>query len=193
LVISGLGDVRAVATLSRAMGSPFEVTGAAYDPAAGETLLRVEGFEASVAYRLEQLKGLLACPQMDVIAAKASAKRWAALRDVTAFHAREGDVWRVSCKPSDAPALAAQAGGLGRVYDWAGGLIWILAAPGTDLRARLGKFDGHATIVRASAGTKAQYGVFHPESAGVATLTRGLRQRFDPKGLFNAHLMEPAV
>ena len=31
------------------MGSPFEVTGAAHDPVAGQTLVRVEGFEAAVA------------------------------------------------------------------------------------------------------------------------------------------------
>lgn len=192
LVLTGLDDLQAVAAMSRAMGSPYEVTGAAHDPAAGETLLRLEGFEASVAYRADQIKALLALPQIDQLSAKASTARWAALRDVTAFQSKAGDVWRVSCKPTDAPALAARAGGLGRVYDWAGGLIWMLAAPDTDVRERLGRFDGHATLIRASDATKSRLGRFHPEAPGVARLTDGLRQQFDPKGLFSSRAAVPA-
>jgi glycolate oxidase FAD binding subunit len=63
---------------------------------------------------------------------------------------------------------------------------------GTDLRARLGAFDGHATLIRGSAETRRRLGVFHPEAAGVAKLTAGLRARFDPKGIFNPRLMEAA-
>jgi glycolate oxidase FAD binding subunit len=37
--------------------------------------------------------------------------------------------------------------------------------------------------------TKADLGVFQPETAGVAKLSAGLRARFDPKGIFNAGLM----
>ncbi|MGB3555539.1 MAG: glycolate oxidase subunit GlcE, partial [Jannaschia sp.] len=49
-----------------------------------------------------------------------------------------------------------------------------------DLRAALGEGAGHATCVRgAGAGT------FPPEAAAVAALTRGLRERFDPRGILN--------
>lgn len=192
LILSGLTDAQSVAAMSRAMGSPFEVTGAAHDPATGEIALRVEGFAESVSYRVDRLKDLLKAAQMDVEDAPASAARWAGQRDVTAFQSSDGDIWRVSCKPTEGPAIAARAGAEAHLFDWAGGLIWLRTAPGTDLRARLGDFDGHATLVRADASTKTNLGTFHPEAPGVARLTAGLRQRFDPKGLFNAGLMEPA-
>jgi glycolate oxidase FAD binding subunit len=52
------------------------------------------------------------------------------------------------------------------------------------LRAALGAFDGHATLVRGSSQPR-----FHPEAAGVARITAGLRARFDPRGLLNTGLM----
>jgi glycolate oxidase FAD binding subunit len=194
LVLHGLNDVQAVDVLARAMGSPFEVTGAAHDPAARSTLLRVEGFETSVAYRIGRLRDLLAGTggEMDVLDAGASVARWIELRDVAAYHGAEGDVWRVSCKPSDGPALAAKAGAEAHFYDWAGGLIWLRMRPGTDLRGRLGGFDGHATLIRGTEETVARLGRFQPELPGVARLTAGLRARFDPKGLFSAVRAEVA-
>ena len=192
LVLPGLDDIAGVAALGQAMGSPFEVSGAVHDPLAGQTCLRVEGFESSVNYRIARLKALLACPEVDVLEKSASQRRWAELRDVAPFHASAGDVWRVSCKPTDGPALAAKSGAEAHYFDWAGGLIWMRLPVGTDLRARLGLFEGHATLVRAEETTKARLGRFQPEAPGVARLTAGLRARFDPKGLFNPGLMESA-
>ncbi|SFT07192.1 glycolate oxidase FAD binding subunit [Sulfitobacter marinus] len=195
LVLNGLDDAGAVAAMAQALGSPFEVTGAAHDPSRQETNLRVEGFEASVAYRLEKLRALLSATgaQIDVRDVAASDAIWADIRDVAAFHGKEGDVWRVSCKPSDGPAIAARSGAQTWFYDWAGGLIWLLTIPGHDLRQAVGAFDGHATLVRADAANKARLGMFHPEPAGLARLTSKLRAQFDPKGIFNAGLMDPAA
>lgn len=192
LVLNGLSDVDAVQAMSKAMGSPFEVTGAAHDPISGQTMLRVEGFEASVTYRIDALRALLCAnvTMAEVLQEQHSATKWRDLRDVTVFHGAEGDVWRVSCKPSEGPGLAAKAMAEAHYYDWAGGLIWLRMAPDSDLRSRLGNFDGHATVVRASAATRVRLGVFQPETAGVARITKGLRARFDPKGRFNAGLMD---
>jgi glycolate oxidase FAD binding subunit len=77
--------------------------------------------------------------------------------------------------------------------DWAGGLIWLRAAPGTDLRARLGDFDGHATLIRAGADTLSQLGRFHPQNPAVARIEAGLRARFDPRGILNPGLMAGPV
>ena len=89
--------------------------------------------------------------------------------------------------------IAEQADAEAHLFDWAGGLLWLRTASGTDLRAKLGTYDGHATLIRADATTKERLGDFQPETAGVARLTAGLRARFDPKGLFNAGLMETAA
>lgn len=185
LVLHGLDDAAAVHAMAKAMGSPFEVTGAAHDPAAKSTYLRVEGFEASIRYRLDQLKTLLAVGEMSELAAKDSVEIWLGLRDVEPLAAAEGDVWRVSCKPSEGAALAAASGAQAWYYDWAGGLIWLRTGVGHDVRGVLGAFQGHATLVRASEATKVALGMFQPEAPGVARITNGLRARFDPKGLFS--------
>ncbi len=108
---------------------------------------------------------------------------------MAAFHGRPGDVWRLSVKPSDAPALAARAGGEA-LFDWGGGLVWLRLAEGTDLRARLGAFAGHATLIRGSVETRRRIAPFQPEVPAIAALTRGLRARFDPRGILNPGLMD---
>ncbi len=192
LLMHDLDDAAAVAAMARAMGSPFEITGAAHLPEDRATLLRLEGFGESVRYRIGRLRDLMgrSGAEMTVLDAQPSAAKWREVRDVETFRGAEGDVWRISCKPSLAPQLAVQARADAHVFDWAGGLIWCRVTPGTDLRARLGQFDGHATIVRAAPDVVRRLGRFHPESAGVARLTAGLRARFDPKGIFNVGLMD---
>lgn len=199
VLIEGLDDGRAVEAMSMALGSPFEVTGAAHAPVgvdgAPVTMIRIEGFEASVDYRAGRLKELLA--GFGDIAVETdparSAALWRWVRDVEAFHGLAGDVWRLSVKPSDGPGIAARLGADGLLYDWGGGLIWARVPEGTDLRARLGAFDGHATLVRASAETKARLGMFQPEPAPLAAISDGLRKKFDPRGIFNPGLMQSPV
>ena len=199
LMLRNLSDQDAVAAMSSAMGSPFEVTAAGHcakiDAESPVTLLRVEGFEASVSYRLQALQDLLAPfgVDMQIVESEASQSLWESLRDVSGMGELAGDVWRISCKPSDAPGLAARTGGVHWSFDWAGGLIWVVMPEGADLRAALGAFDGHATLVRASDEAKARLGIFQPEPSGVARLTAGLRARFDPRGILNPGLMDPKV
>jgi glycolate oxidase FAD binding subunit len=194
VTIQGLSDAQAVAAMSAALGSPFEVTGAAHLPVGPDghpvTMLRLEGFGDSVAYRAGRLRDLLAPygsarieDDPDKIASD-----WASIRDVGAFHGRDGDVWRISVKPSDGPDIAARSGGQ-VMYDWGGGLVWALLPDGTDLRARLGAFDGHATLIRGAGATRARMAVFQPEPAPLAALTAGLRAKFDPRGILNPGLM----
>jgi glycolate oxidase FAD binding subunit len=80
------------------------------------------------------------------------------------LHGAPGDVWRISVKPSDAPDIGARAGAEA-LFDWGGGLIWARVPEGTDLRARLGAFAGHATLVRASRGDAGAIAPFQPEPA----------------------------
>lgn len=178
----------AVRILSEALKSPFEVTGAAYDPQQQRALIRIEGFAESVSYRTGRLQDLLG--QFGAVdPVEPSDALWQTARDATDFADTPGDVWRISVKPGDAPEIAARAEADRTLFDWGGGLIWALVPAGTDLRARIGAFSGHATLVRAGADTLARLGRFQPEPQGIAALTQGIRQKFDPRGMFNPGLM----
>ncbi|NHQ75420.1 glycolate oxidase subunit GlcE [Roseovarius gahaiensis] len=198
LTLPGLDDVTAVKALSRALGSPFEVTGAAHRPhgpdSQPQTLLRLEGSEKSVAYRASELAKILApFGTLDIMHDTASSlKIWRDIRDVAPFQVADGDVWRLSVKPSDAPGVVAQIPRAQALYDWGGGLIWLLVPPGTAadrVRAPLATVAGHATMIRgADAGP-----AFHPLDPTVQSLHHALRQKFDPRGLFNPSLMGQAA
>jgi glycolate oxidase FAD binding subunit len=184
-----------VAALSKALGSPYEVSGAAHAPKGVDghpvTMIRIEGFESSVAYRAGELRALLAefgdiSVETDPVKTAAG---WAWVRDVEAFHGMPGDVWRLSVKPTDGPAVATRLRAEGLLYDWGGGLIWALVPEGTDLRARMGDMGGHATLVRGSEATRAALPVFQPEPAPLAAISAGLRAKFDPRGILNPGLM----
>lgn len=195
LLIDRLAPAEAVKAMAAALGSPFEVSGAAYSSSSddgGSVLwLRVEGFEGSVRYRADRLTDLLknwgAVRESD--SPETSMSIWQAVRDVAAFQNHTGDVWRISVKPSDAPGVAERLRADGLLFDWGGGLIWALVPEGTDLRARAGQYDGHSTLVRSSSETRDRLGMFQPEPEPLAAISAGLRARFDPNKLFNSGLM----
>jgi len=192
VILSGLDDARAVEALSAALGSPWDVTGAAH--VEGRTLVRVEGFAAQTAHRGPALARLLApFGAAEIAEGEASATLWRGVRDVAAFHHRPGAVWRVSVKPSDGPRLVSAlkaAGEFAALYDWGGGLVWLLTPEAGDagaalIRAETRERSGHATLVRASAATRAAVEPFEPAAPGVAALEARLRAAFDPKSILN--------
>ncbi len=177
---------QAVQIMGQALGTPYEVNGAAWG-ANGRVALRIEGFAEQVAYRGAALRAALG-GTWEMLDGEASADLWRGIRDVKAFAGQAGDVWRISVRPSDAAEMVARAG-CPVAMDWGGGLIWALCASGRDLRADLGAFRGHATLIRGSEATRAALPVFQPEAAPVAALAQGLRARFDPRGVLNPGLM----
>ncbi len=186
IMTPAMSAAEAVALMSQALGTPFEVNGAART-ADGRVALRIEGFAQQVRYRQSALITALG-GDWEALEAEDSAALWREIRDVAAFGPRPGDVWRVCVKPSDAPEMIARAGGA-VVMDWGGGLNWLLVPEGTDLRARLGTFAGHATLIRASEATRATLPVFQPEPAPLTKIAKGLRAQFDPRGILNPGLM----
>ena len=194
LVAHGLDASQAVAALSAALGSPFDVSGAGHlDGRAGadsQTRLRIEGLAGSVAYRCARLREQT-CAGWDLVEGAESAALWQELRDVAPFHGRPGHVWRYCVKPSDAPRLtdwiARERPGAECLYDWGGGLVWALVPPGGELRPE--DIPGHATLVRADEETRFEVAVFEPLPAEIARLHLGLLQKFDPRGVLNPQLM----
>jgi glycolate oxidase FAD binding subunit len=189
LVLDGLNAGTAGEAMTAAMATPYDVTGAAHLPD-GRTLLRIEGFAGSVAHRARALAGVLG--RFGAARVEEGPGDWPAVRDAIALAGRDGALWRVSVKPTDGPALGARLAPAEILYDWAGGLLWVLAPPELDLRAAMAGIPGHATLVRADAPTRARWGVFHPEPAPLAALSAGLRARFDPKGVLNPGRMGEA-
>ena len=188
LALSGLDHAQAVKAMARALGSPFEVSGVAHDTSSTRTLFRLEGFNASVDYRSSKLAEIL--KDFGAIEKVEDAETlWSDIRDVKAFAGEPGDIWRISTKATDAPSLLERAAPLASVLDWGGGLIWLRMPEGIDLRARLGAFQGHATLIRASIETKTRISTFHPEAPPLAKIATGLRQKFDPRGILNLGLM----
>ncbi len=184
LSAEGLSVREAVAAMSAALGTPFEVTGAAHDPQAGRAHLRIEGSESSVAYRAGRLQQALSAHGSWAV--DEGEGPWPRIRDAADLAGAE-DLWRISVRPSHAPEVAAALPGR-FLLDWGGGLIWAEAPPGTDLRAELPGI-GHATLVRAAAETHARIGTLQPEPEAVARLSGGIRDKFDPMGRFRPHLV----
>jgi glycolate oxidase FAD binding subunit len=211
LVIAGLGDSQAVAALCQAMGTPWEVSGAAHLPervvaevpdaafAAGgkaATLMRLEGIEPSVAYRAEKLQSLFApLGGLSLLESEASEALWRSVRDAEPFEATSHPVWRVSVAPNAGPGVITALAELHSIryfYDWSGGLLWIEAADaGEDGLAREIRIcvaaagGGHATLVRGTPALRSAIAPFEPQPGSLAALTRRLKEQFDPRGILN--------
>jgi glycolate oxidase FAD binding subunit len=213
LVLRGLDDITANRAMTAALGSPFDVSGAAHLPnsafraAAGAlaelgsqpvTLLRLEGIAASAAHRASALAKVLApFGAAEIREDAVSAAIWHAVRDVEPFAAAGAlgawPVWRIVCPPAAGgalgQALARDTGG-DVIYDWGGGLIWAALPPRPDaqaalLRARVDAVGGHATLLRAAEQIRRNVDVFHPQQAGLAALGERVRHSFDPKNILN--------
>jgi glycolate oxidase FAD binding subunit len=223
LVLSGLDDVAANRAMTAALGSPYDVSGAAHLPhqvfgsatgalkrlgAAGRavTLLRLEGIAASVADRAGSLsKALAAFGAVEMLQDDASSSVWAEVRDVEPFAAGGArglwPVWRIVCPPASGGVLgqALARGSQGDViYDWGGGLIWAAVPPQPDamagpIRREVEAAGGHATLIRASEEVRRNVEVFHPQAAGVAALGQRVRHSFDPKIILNRGRMARAA
>ena len=200
LVFSGLDDARAVAALSAALGSPFELTGAAHLPAGiggpeARTAMRVEGFSDSVAYRLGELTKLLkrfGAPE--IVEGDTGTALWTGIRDAAPLaEPADAAIWRLSTAPTCGPALAAAIAAERDArwfYDWGGGLIWLATAAEGDagaatVRAAVKAQGGHATLVRAHDAVRAAVPVFEPLSEPLMRITAGLKAAHDPMGVFN--------
>lgn len=200
VVLEGLSEAQAIKAMAAAVGSPYEVTGAAHVP--GETprtWLRIEGFADSVAYRLRALKHMLgAFGAARVVEAEETAAAFAGIRDaVPLAQPSDAAIWRLSLKPSLAAEAVRQVRASREVralYDWGGGLVWLATAAEENagaaaIRAAAKAAKGHATLVRASDALRLAVPVFTPEAPALAALTKRIKRSVDPEGLFNPGLM----
>lgn len=208
LLIEGFDDARALAAMSAALSSPFEVSGAAHLPmghgdAAPATALRLERDAESLAYRLGRLRDLLApFGPARVIEDDASRALWRDIREVAPLaRAEQPAIWRLALPPGAAArALRDISANLGAryYYDWGGGLVWLATLAAEDagalrIRAACAEAGGHATLVRAPQDVRARVDVFPPLGAALMRVTAGVKASFDPAGLFNPGRMYAGV
>ena len=191
LLLFGLDEARAGAVLMTALNAPVDVSGAAHLPAAvaaraphlgstAVTALRIEGFAASVAARVDHLAAALnAFGRIEVLDGPRSRETWTRVREVEAFADTEAPLWRVSVPPAAGWRLTDAVPGEA-LYDWGGGLIWLLstAAP-SDVHAAAAALGGHARLFRGDGVAEA------PLEAGMAALSARIKAAFDPKGVLN--------
>ncbi len=188
LVFDDRTPEEALATMTAALGSSFDVTAAAFDPWRG-TALRVEGFAASVASRREALARLLAREPADILPPAGSAAFWRAFGNVDAL-ADWPVVWRISVPPAAVLAVLTKLEPERYLLDWGGGLIW-LAAGAVDIgRVRGSIGEGHATLFKAPAADRVATCVRQASSAAVAALGERIRHAFDPDGRLNPGRMD---
>ena len=223
LVLRGLDDLAANRAMTVALGSPFDVSGAAHVPASSlraevtglaplgspreaVTLVRLEGITSSAAHRARSLAAVLSSfGAVEILDDLASAPVWSAIRDVEPFAAAgplgAWPVWRIVCPPAAGGALGqalARDSGGEVTYDWGGGLIWAALPPKADgmatlVRQRVDAAGGHATLLRASQAVRNEVDVFHPQPGGLAALNQRVRVSFDPKAILNRGRMTRGV
>ena len=215
LVLRGLDDIAANRAMTAALGSPFDVSGAAHvpgsalrgsagalgdlgSPQAAVTLLRLEGITVSATHRAAALAKVLSpFGSAEILEDAASVAVWRSIRDVEPFAAKGAlgawPVWRIVCPPAAGgalgQALVRETGGE-MMYDWGGGLIWATLPPKADaqaalVRPRAESAGGHAMLLRASEEVRRNVAVFHPPQSGVAALGERVRSGFDPNNILN--------
>lgn len=221
LLILGLDDSAAASAMSAAVGSYYDVSGAAHLPAdiatripaiagAGRavTALRLEGVLPSILHRREKLEGLLGeRGELSFLNATDSLSFWRALRDVTPFALPEGSgieeapaIWRISCAPMAGASIGAalREAGASCFYDWAGGLVWVRMPDGEPrtalVRAAVAQAGGgHATLIRAARAVRAGEEVFQPLAPITGALVKRMKDGFDPRRVLSPGRMYAGV
>lgn len=207
LVVSGLNDAEAADLMAAAMGSDAEVSSAAHLPESvrgrfldgdlpggAATVLRLEGFEPSVDYRIEKLMTMAAgAGSRNRLDTGPSRRLWREIRDVAPFcDGGARPVWRVSVAPSAGHQLVAALRlqvGVDAFYDWQGGLVWLRmeaeAEPQLVRQTIRALGGGHATLVRADRPSRDSVDIFQPQETALAALSERLKQQFDPETILN--------
>ena len=209
LVLLGLSDEIAIEVLCAVMGTPYEITAAIHiqqqlavtldhtglrGQGKSITAFRLEAPQSSIIYRRDKLTAALKIyGQLHDLEQKSSEAFWDEMTRLSVFDASDHPLWRLSTAPAKGPAVVAAIGRympVSAIYDWSGGLVWIDVpvtsdAGAADVRRVIASYGGHATLIRASAATRAATDVFQTLEPGVQRLSQKLKATFDPANVLN--------
>jgi glycolate oxidase FAD binding subunit len=183
----------AVDAMSKALQSPYEVTGAAHwdgrtFAGADLTFLRLEGFPEQLSYRREKLRTLLS--EHEIIDHGWKEDLWKEIAEPKPISDWNVEcVWKVSVPPSKAAAFITEVDLLASL-DWGGGLVWTWAwkadeALAAKIHTAAARHGGFATLVKAPDEFRARVNVFQPLDPAIQKLQAGLKTSFDPDGILN--------
>lgn len=177
LALPGLDAAASVPALTAALTGPWDVTGAAWLPGQG-ALVRIEGLEGSVSLRANTLTARLsAFGEVQ----RRQDNPWLLL--CSNILGGEGakpptETWRITCRPSQAGAiLAMNPDAAPLALDWGGSLILLSLPPSTRPALPQG--------ARALCLQGSHRGPLPPPDPVTRRLEDGLRERFDPRGVFS--------
>ena len=211
VLFTNLDPAAASRLMTAALGSPHEVSGAAYLPAGagivsavpegdGAVALRLEGPAPSVEFRRDSLaRDHGAGHVLEVLEGSEAIALWRAIGEAAPLSGLAGRaIWRISVAPARGAELGqVLARALDAVWflDWGGGLLWIAVAEAGDAGAEIiraaihgpdGHDTGHATLSKGSPALRGSVAVFEPQPAPLAALSRRVKDAFDP-----AHILNP--
>lgn len=152
----------------------------------GQVLLRIAGFEPSVAARRSALQDLLdgSC-DLFPLDEREAASLWQCCET---GHGLSGSVlWDVHLPPRRAPDLVETLQTLGAEWsmDWGGGRVWVaLDEQAETVREATARLGGTARLVRAPGEMRVRVPAFHPREPAVMALEQRVRRAFDPAGVF---------
>ena len=170
-----------------ATATPFDVSGLSHFPKQKETMIRVEGFENSVKYRVERLMEIVKkYGEINTLDADKSMQVWRNISLLSSLKSNNDDLWRLSVKPTASTQIVQKTKFNDYFYDWGGGLIWGLASPNQDVREHVPAGSGHGTCLQ----TKSKkIPMFHPYDGTISGIKEGIRKSFDPKQILNQYLV----
>ncbi|MBU3673002.1 MAG: glycolate oxidase subunit GlcE [Sinobacteraceae bacterium] len=190
--LKGLDAPLAWQCLARVLGSSVGATAAMhFGPgtvgAESLTVLRLEGFAASVAARLQALQALIgARHELHALSEAEAVGLWGSLASLDVLPP-DRPIWRLSVPARQAPSLLARCAAVGDrwLFDWGGALCWLASDVDPErLRTEVAAVGGHAMLWRADAALRRRVPTFHPLPAGLGTLEDRVRRQFDPLGVF---------
>ena len=169
--------------LTTAINTPYDISGTFYDVGLRSAYIRVEGFDESVKYRVQQLLAEFSDFEIDILNMEQSKKFWKNVNNLDFLKNITGDLWRISVKPTDGIKIIEILDPKVGFLDWCGGLVWIRIDEGCDVRGKIQKLAGHAMCLLGD------FDQFHPSSVIEKKLSASIRNKFDPKMLFNQEIL----